>query len=102
MKPVFPNETRLQRALFAARLRQLPGKDRTLLSAEAQDDITAEFLEARKEADALAIDNEQLRQRLDVKTRPVHIEAGKQCEHGRPIGSGYTCVQCVGLKAGGE
>lgn len=40
MKP----ETRLDRALFAARLRAREGKDRTLLSTEATDDVCAELL----------------------------------------------------------
>lgn len=37
-------ETQRDRALFAARLRALPGKDRTLLTSEAIDDICAEYL----------------------------------------------------------
>lgn len=36
---------RLQRALDAARIRLKPGKDRTLLSTEAIDDLCAELLD---------------------------------------------------------
>ncbi len=38
------SETRRDRALFAAALRALPGKDRTILTTEAIDDICAEYL----------------------------------------------------------
>jgi len=41
MKPVFPHETRRQRALFAARLHAKSG---TLLSIEAQRDVCEELL----------------------------------------------------------
>jgi len=61
------SETRRDRALFAARLRALPGKDRTLLTSEAIDDICAELLATRIEADAVALDNQRLRQRIKVR-----------------------------------
>lgn len=55
-------------ALTAARLRLMPGKDRTLLTTEAIDAVCAELLETRREADALGADNERLRQNASEDT----------------------------------
>lgn len=60
-------ETRRERALFAARLHVRQG---VILSAEAIADIAAELLATRDEADLVARENEGLRTKLDVKTRP--------------------------------
>ncbi len=46
------SETRLDRALFAARLRAREGKDRTLLSTEAVDDVCAELLRLYEKQEA--------------------------------------------------
>lgn len=48
MNPVFPNHTRLERALSAARIRLATDKDRCQLSSESIDDICAELLAAVK------------------------------------------------------
>lgn len=58
--------TRLERALFAARLHHRTG---TILSHEAQADIAAELLETRLEADVLASDNQRLRELVAMAER---------------------------------
>lgn len=44
MNPVFPNETRRERVLRAARIRLTSSKDRTGLSTETVDELCEEFL----------------------------------------------------------
>lgn len=90
MKP----ETRRDRALFAARLHV---KSNTMLSDEAVREVCAELLATRDEADAVATENEQLRVRLDVKSRPVTIEQGKNCIHGVPLALKGACGACAAL-----
>ena len=94
MKPVFPHETRRQRALFAARLHAKSG---TLLSIEAQRDVCAELLEASAAEDAVALENAQLRVKLDVKSRPTTIEPGPKCIHGVALALRGACGQCTAL-----
>lgn len=45
MNPVFPNHTRFERALAAARIRLATDKDRCQLSSESIDEICAELLD---------------------------------------------------------
>lgn len=88
MKP----DTRRESALFAARLHVQKG---TLLSDAAVADIAAELLATHEEADLLAGENERLRLRLDVKSRPTTIEPGLKCIHGVPLAKRGGCSQCT-------
>lgn len=59
------SESRHQRALNAARIRLMPGKDRTLLSSEAIDDVCRAFL-AYADPKLLA-QLEQLQREVDAR-----------------------------------
>lgn len=71
MKPV-REETQRERALFAAALRT----EGTALTQQAELEISVELLGARKEADALAVDNERLRKLI----KSVEMEGHYGCD----------------------
>ncbi len=89
MKPVFPNETRRERALFAARLHTRTG---TELSAEAMKLICEDYLCLAGD-ELVTLSMERVHAVVArLPDPPSDIEPGRPCKHDVPYAR--PCAEC--------
>lgn len=94
MKPVYPDESKYSRAIFAAQLHVKSGTD---LTAESAKLVCEELLRlAAKVKREIVVVTED---RVSFVDPPSDIEPGRLCEHAVPYA--HACAKCDAIRRSG-